>query len=230
MTQPYFNLTLDTSPPADPAVLINSGAASTGSQNVLLTITTSDYTGGAADVTQMLIWGDVDPAADGTVQPTEGASAWIAFAETKVIRLSAGSGRKTIFVILQDDVGNPTVVFSDFIDLNVDVPIVSITTPVSNAKVSLISPFNQSTFSWEVDRAFVAYQVRAVPNAGSSNISGVPLGTTNGSSNVSGTGSFTANTPITTLIKAADLVAASPGNTTKVIKVFAQYEDGTWSA
>lgn len=226
----HFELVLDTTPPANPGLLINGGAAATGSQNVLLTISTSDYDGGAADVSEMKIWGDVDFTADALVQPAEAASPWQVYQPSRVIRLSAGSGRKTIYARLKDDVCNATVVFSDWIDLNTDLPNVTIVTPVDRAKISKTAPCDEATFAWQADRDFVAYMVRAVPNAGSPHNAGVLIATTHGSANTSGTGAFPANTPISTLVNGGDLEAASPGDTAKCIKVFCQDTTGAWSA
>ena len=226
----HFELVLDTTPPANPGLLINGGAAATGSQNVLLTLSTSDYDTGSRDVAEMLIWGDVDPTADALVQPDEAASPWQVYQPSRVIRLSAGTGRKYVYARLKDDVCNATVVFSDWIDLNTDLPNVSIVTPVDRAKISKTAPCDEATFAWQADRDFTAYMVRAVANAGSPQNSGVLIGTALGSANTSGAGAFPANTPITTVINGGDLQAASPGDTSKVIKVFCQDTSGAWSA
>lgn len=226
----HFRLTLDTAPPASPALLVNDGAATTGSQNVLVSVSTSDYEGGDRDVQEMKVWGDVDPAADTTVQATEEASAWTVYQEAKVVRLSSGSGRKRLYARLRDDVCNVTLPFTDFIDLDTDVPVVSITTAVDRGRISKVAPCNRALFVWESSVPFSAYEVRVVPSAGSPHVGGVPVPTTSGSANTQGVGSFPAQTGVATVIDGADLEAASPGDTDKIVKVFVRGLDGVWSA
>lgn len=49
----HFTLTLDTQAPANPTLLLNSGAAMTGAREVAVALSTSDYQAGARDVAQM---------------------------------------------------------------------------------------------------------------------------------------------------------------------------------
>lgn len=225
----YLHIILDTAAPANPAILLNEGAPVTGAQVVQVTLSTDDYEGGQEDVAQMKIWGDVDPTADPLVQPTEGASSWQTFLTSYAVKLAAGDGRKYVRARLRDDVRNETLEFSDFIDLASGVPVVDITTGVDRSRISKISPFHQATFIWESSLPFTEYRVRVVPNAGSPYQAGAPIGSAGGSLNVGGTGSFAADTPITTTIRGADLEVASPGDTTKIVKVFVKGEDGLWS-
>jgi hypothetical protein len=225
----FFTLTLDTSAPANPALLINGGAAVTGAQVAQVVISTTDLDGGARDVTQMKLWGDVDPTADPAVQVHEADSAWIGFDADTVVKLSAGSGRKTLYARLRDDVLNETLPFSDFIDLDTTAPVVTITTAVDRSRISKVPGADTAIFTWQSSRAFTHYEIRVVPNAGSPHQAGVPLHGVNGSTGVSGDGNFGATQPMTTVIKGADLEAASPGDTTKLIKVFVLDTDGAWS-
>lgn len=224
-----FNLALDTAPPANPSVVLNGGAAYTAAVDVLLEVKSSDYPGGAADVTQMLVWGSVNPADDPNVQATEPESTWRPYVPQLTIELSAGAGRKYIYARLRDDVGNESPSVVGFIDLATSLPAVTITTPVDHGRISMVEDFDEATFSWECDTDFVQYEVRAVPSIGSPHTAGVKIGTTNGSLNVGALGAFPAVTPITTTIKGADLLAASPGSTKKIIKVFCADDTGQWS-
>lgn len=225
-----FDLVLDTQAPAKPTLLINGGSALTGDRAAWVEIGTSDYLTGANDVSQMKIWGDVDPSADPSFTVAEADAQWIVFDPQVPVLLSAGSGRKYLYARLRDDVGNESLPFSDFIDLNVDVPVVSVVTAVDRPRISKVSPFNVATFAWEANVAFSEYQVRVVPSHGSPQQAGVLIGTGSGSTSTSGTGAFAAETPIITSITGADLEAASPGDTTKVCKVFVRGTSGTWSA
>lgn len=226
----HFRLSLDTAPPAAPALVIDGGAARTGAQNVAVDLSTSDYEGGARDVQEARVWGDVDPGADPKVQPTEEASLWHVYQPSLVVRLSPGDGRKRLYARLRDDVCNETVVFTDFIDLDTSVPVVSITTPVDRGRVSKVAPCSRALFVWEASVPFAAYEVRVVPSVGSPHVGGVPIPTTSGSANTQGVGSFPAETGIATVVEGADLEAASPGDTEKIVKVFVRAADGTWSA
>lgn len=216
----YFVLELDTRAPANPVLLINGGAAVTGTPEVAVQLDSADYLGGAADVVEMKIWGDVDPTTDATIQTLEADSDWRAFDGELNVRLTAGDGRKHLYAKLRDDVLNVTLAFTDFIDLNSTAPIVEVTTAVDEGKISKVVGANTATFGWESSRAFDRYEVRVVPSIGSPSVAGVLIPSTAGSVNVSGTGSFPADTPITTQVKGTDLQTASPGDTEKIIKVF----------
>lgn len=224
----YFHLELDTRPPATPTLLINGGAAFATVRDVQVALSSADYAGGSADVDDMLIWGDVDPAADPFVQPDEGDSQWLNFTPDYVVRLSPGDGRKRIYARLRDDVCNVTPVFTDFIDLSEGGPSVEIVTPVDRGRISKTAPCDLATFAWEASLAFDRFEVRVVPSIGSPWGAGTIIPTTSGSLNTSGTGSFLAETPIITQIRGADLEAASPGDTSKVVKVFVR-SGGVWS-
>lgn len=224
-----FSLVLDTAAPASPVLSINDGASVTGEQVVWARITTADYDGGADDVSQMKIWGDVDPSADPSITLSEAASAWITYEPLVPVVLSAGDGHKSLYARLRDDVGNMSLAVTDTIDLDTSVPVVTVTTPISRGRISKVTPHHTATFTWKANVDVAAYEVRVVPGAGSPHQSGVLLGTAHGGSNTSG-GPLAADTPVTTLITGADLEAASPGNTAKVIKVFVRTAAGQWSA
>lgn len=225
----YFYLTLDTQAPANPTILLNGGAVNTGSRDVAVSIGTTDYQSGARDVAQMRLWGDIDPAADPLVQPAEVDSAWQTYAADYAVRLSDGSGRKTVYARLKDDVCNETVEFCDFIDFDADLPVVSIVTAIDRGRISKVDPCAVASFQWEASRPFVRYEVRVVPTIGSPHQAGVVIGTAHGSMNTTGVGLFAAATPIVTQVHGADLEAASPGDTTKILKAFVQDQAGAWS-
>lgn len=226
----YFYLELDTRPPANPTLLINGGAAYTGKREVQIAVGTADYQAGSRDVQMMKLWGDVDNGADALVQTTEAASAWQTFDPEYVVRLSNVSGRKTINARLKDDVCNETVTFCDFIDLDLNSPVVTVTQAIDKGRVSKTAPCDAATFGWQSSRAFVRYEIRVVPNVGSPQQAGTVIGTGHGSINVIGVGSFQASTTILSTIKGADLEVASPGDTRKVIKAFVRDSNGVWSS
>lgn len=226
-----FNLVLDTQAPANPSLLINGGAAATGDRDVWLRVATADFGAGANDVFQMKVWGDVEPFVDSAIGAGEFDSQWLPFAEQVAVRLSPGQGRKHVSARLRDDVGNETPAFTDFIDYDTSIPVVTVLHPVDRSRISKVEPYDAATFTWEASVPIIAYQVRVVPSHGSPYQAGVPIRSAYGSENTVGnTVQVPAHTPIITTIRGADLEAASPGNTEKIVKVFAQDATGVWSA
>jgi hypothetical protein len=70
----------------------------------------------------MKIWGAVDAAYDTDVQVAEGDSAWIAYSDTKTIKLSATGGSKTVYCKIRDNVYNATSQLSDAITFRTSGP------------------------------------------------------------------------------------------------------------
>lgn len=221
----YFNLILDTTAPAGVTVSINAAAAYATAQLVNLTIGTSD---GVTTGYQMKIWGTVDTAYDANVQATEGASAWITYATSKQVKLAAGDGTKTIFVKIRDDVLNESAQASGSITLDTTLPTVSISAGPDVTKVSKISTKDTCTLSFTADSHIQAWKVKVVPSSSSIESAGAQIGTTYGSTGVTG-GALAASTPQAVTIKGADLEAASSGDGTKIIKIFIQDDAGNWS-
>jgi len=215
----YFNLVLDTIAPAGVTVKIDGDATYTTDAEVDLTLTCSDE-----DQTgyQMKIWGDVENAA------TEQDASWQTLNLAPTINLSGTDGTKTVNVKIRDDVGNESATASDTIILDTAVPVVTITTP-DKTKISKVATFDTTVFTFSVDIAFVEYKVGVVPAISSIQSQCVVIPTTAGSENTSGTGTFEADTPITVTIKGADLETADAGDGTKIVKVFARNDAGTWS-
>lgn len=225
-----FALSVDTSPPGNPVMVINGGVLSTAQVNASVNLSSAWHAGAnPVTVTDMKIWGDVDLAAEANIQAFEVDSAWQAYTSDHDITLSAVTGRKRLYSRLRDSLGNETPVFGSYIDYNPALPSVSMVVAPLVTKVSLVAGHDEVTFSWECNLAFVHYEVRVMPTSASPYYGGSPLVSVSGSVNVMGTGSFPATTPITTTIKAADLNAASPGDGPKIIKVFVLDALGHWS-
>lgn len=214
----YFNLTLDTLAPSGITLSINEGAQYTTSTTVQLTIGCSDSSNVGY---QMKIWGINGVA-------TESAASWETFSSTKSVTLPSGDGLKTVYVKVRDDVYNESSSASASITLNTAVPTVTITGP-DVSRISKVSPKNVASFSFVADCDFVEYKVKVVPAVSSLEGAGTVIGTTNGSTNMSATGSFKASTAINCTITGADLEAASNGDGSKIIKVFVKNSAGTWS-
>ncbi|MFZ7103343.1 MAG: hypothetical protein ACOWWO_11910 [Peptococcaceae bacterium] len=222
----YFNLTLDTTGPANPSIFIESGATYTTQQLVDCTIGTTD---GDTTGYQMKIWGDVDTAYDVNIQDIETTSSWITFAGAKQIQLAAGNGEKYLYLKIRDDVYNESGQGSDSIILNTTLPAVSITGPDA-AKISKITGKNVCSFSFRADCIFDEYKVKVVAGFGSVHDTGTLIPTSGGSINMSGAdGGYPAATPINCTIYGTDLETVSSGDGVKLIKLFVKDESGQWS-
>lgn len=214
----YFNLILDTLAPSGLTLQINGGAQYTTAQEVTLTISVDD-----ADTSgyQMKIWG-INGAT------TETNASWETYTTSKTVTLPTGDGLKTIYIKVRDDVYNESSSVSSSITLNTSVPTVTITGP-DVTRISKVSPKNVSTFSFISDSNFTEYKVKVVPSSASLQDAGISIGTSGGSTNMSGSGTFEANTAIICKIYGSDLETASSGDGAKIIKVFVKNDAGTWS-
>lgn len=215
----YFNLTLDTLAPAGLTVKVNGDAQYTTSTAVTLTIGVSDS---ATTGYQMKIWG-INEVAD------EASAAWETFATSKSVTLTSGAGLKTVYVKVRDDVGNETAAASDTITLDTAIPVVTVTGP-DKPKISKVSGFDKSIFTFMSDVAFVEYKVCVVPTNSSEENAGTVIPTTGGSINTSGSeGNYPASEAISVTINGTDLATASSGDGVKIVKVFVKTAAGLWS-
>jgi hypothetical protein len=112
MANNYVTITLDTTAPANPSVLIDGGSQYATDTLVDLTIGTDDVN---TTEYQMKIWGSVDTTFDVNVQGTEEASSWITYTTGKQIRISEVEEQKTISIKIRDEVFNESAIVSDTI-------------------------------------------------------------------------------------------------------------------
>lgn len=220
-----FDLTLDTTGPAGVAGSINSAATFTTSRDVLLGPTTTD-----PDTTgyQIKIWGDVDLAANANIQDIEANSTWITLTASMAVRLSTGDGSKTLTWRLRDDLNNPSSTATDSITLDTTVPVVTLDSGPTPARISKQASKDSSDETWHADVDIQAYKVKVVPSTSSIHSAGTLIPTTAGSVNTSG-GAISASTPVTTTIKGTDFETATGGDGTFHVKVFVQDLAGNWS-
>lgn len=214
----YFNLTLDTLAPQGLTIKLNNGSQYTTNKTVQLAVNVTDE---SADGYQMKVWG-VNGVAN------ESDATWETLANIKNVTLSTGDGLKTVYVKVRDDVYNETVAASATITLDTSVPAVTIIGP-DVSKISKTSPKDVATFSFTSNTAFTEYKIKVVPSNSSLHDAGVQIGTANGSTNMSATGTFKASTAISCKVYGKDLEAASSGDGEKIIKVFVKNAHGTWS-
>lgn len=214
----YFNLTLDTLAPQGLTIKLNNGSQYTTNKTVQLAVNVTDE---SAEGYQMKVWG-INGVAN------ESDATWETLANIKNVTLSTGDGLKTVYVKVRDDVYNETAAASATITLDTSVPAVTIIGP-DVSKISKTSPKDVATFSFTSNTAFTEYKIKVVPSNSSLHDAGVQIGTANGSTNMTATGTFKASTAISCKVYGKDLEAASSGDGEKIIKVFVKNAHGTWS-
>lgn len=213
----YFNLTLDTTAPSGGSISL---PARSGSVNITATLS-------ATGASYMKLWGDIC-ATPGGAAITEADASWVAYAGTASIILTAANGTKTVYVKFMDDVGNVSAAASATTIYDSSVPTVTIVGP-DVAKISKVSGYNVSTFSFSADEGFDEWTVRVVPATDSIHTAGTQIPTTGGSTNMSGTTPTAASTAVNCTIYGADLESASAGDGVKIVKVFVKDLTGNWS-
>lgn len=213
----YFNLTLDTTAPSGGSITL---PARSGSVNITAALS-------ATGASYMKLWGDICATPGGAAIPESGAS-WIAYSATASIILTAANGTKTVYVKFMDDVGNVSAAASATTVYDSSVPTVTIVGP-DVAKISKVSGYNVSSFSFSADEDFDEWTVRVVPAADSIHTAGTEIPTTGGSTNMHGTTPTVASAAVNCTIYGADLESASAGDGVKIVKVFVKDLTGNWS-
>lgn len=215
----YFTLTLDTTPPSGAKITI---ASPTNSREIIVTLT-------ATGATQMKLYGDIVSNLSSTTKITESDASWVSYDVSAPVILESGDGAKTVYAKFRDDVGNESIAVSAVVALDTDAPVVVISSGPDYSTISEVSGFDTCTFSWSANEMFSEYKVCVVPASTSEQSVGTEIGMENGSVNMGGTGSFTANQTITSKINGKDLKAASNSDGAKIIKVFVKDAVGNWS-
>ena len=213
----YFNLTLDTTAPSGGSISLPARASSV---NVTATLS-------ATGASYMKLWGDICATAGGTAI-TEANASWVSYDASASLILTSTDGTKTVYAKFKDDVGNESSSVNASTILDTTVPVVTIIGP-DVAKISKVSGFNVSTFSFSADDAFDEWTVRVVPSTDSIHTAGTQIPSTGGSTNMSGTTETAASTAINCTIYGADLETASTGDGAKIVKVFVKDLTGNWS-
>lgn len=231
----YINITLDTIGPGGVSVKINGDEESTTSTSAELTITCSD-----TDLTdyQMKIWGTATAL-------TEDDAEWETFQESKNITLSSKDGIKTVYVKVRDDVWNESVTASDTITLFSKLPTVE-SFRLYVGKISLVQGKNATGGNFYFDEDIDAVKIMIVQdiNAKHDDASNISIPTTNGSYIMNNAEDMLAGNCMEFYDKfcagdegilfceifAGDIVAVSPGDGVKLLKVFVRSAaSGNWS-
>lgn len=231
----FFTIILDTIAPATTAIKIDGGSSYVSDPDRLCTVT---ITTGDTETTgyQMKIWGNVDVTYNTNIAADETNSKWTSYEESKQIKLSEGDGVKHVYCKLRDDVGNESSVVSTQTILDTQVHTVTINSQ-SVQKISAVAGYDTVTFTFYVSdtnpdvTGFIEYKVCCVASESVPAEEATAIGMENGSSNMSGTGTFAFDDPISCTLKTADLIetASGAGDGSKIIKVFAKAQDNSWS-
>lgn len=236
----FQTITLDTTGPSSPTLTLNDGAPETWDRNVTALFRTGD-----ADAIgyEVKVWGDLDltwAIANGLADPAavvpydEADAEWVAWQDTRTLRLSVGDGDKSVSYRFRDDVRNESVSRNESIRLAESAPLaVTVLAPTADT-VSKQAGKDSTDLGWSVDGDFEEYVVKVVPSSlggAAVHTDGVPIPSTGGSLNVAGAlGGYPANTPIVTTIKGADLELAAGAGGAWTVKVFVRDAAGRWSA
>ena len=103
---------------------------------------------------------------------------------------------------------------------------------VSNISTNSISSTGTQncTFDFSVDEDIQAYKIKIVSTGTSAHDSGDQIGTTNGSTNMSGTGTITSGTTTSCSINVDDFKAiATTEGTDYTVRIFCQDIAGNWN-
>lgn len=223
----FVYITLDTTAPTNPTINIEGSATFVTNQLVNLSIGVGD---GSTQGYQMKIWGDVDESYNSSIQSTEESSSWMPYDSAPQVKLSASDGSKQLSMRVRDDVHNPSSIAVDSVNLDTEIPTVTVTQP-DVSKISKIDGKDTASFTFSSNENFVEYKVKLVGATGATHDTGTTIPTENGSRNTSGTEAVTASTVVTVTVKGADLeLAGATTDGQKIIKVFVKDESGLWSA
>lgn len=108
--------------------------------------------------------------------------------------MSDSDGSKTIYLKIRDDVLNVSSQASATTSLDTTLPVANVVTGPDVTKISKVATKDTATFTWKADSKIVAYEVRVVPASDSPHDAGSVIGTTNGSTNTSGSTVINADT------------------------------------
>lgn len=161
------------------------------------------------------------------------------------LEFTTGDGLKTITALLMDEAGNISATGATASAIyDATPPVIDVNAPdynkvskehtsrLTSAGVVITGKYNDvCTFTWSANEALQAFKV-CVNEAGQTAAGATPIGTTNGSQNMSG-GAVEANTDVTSVIFGTDFAATDAVNDTDgayEIIVYGQDESGTWSA
>lgn len=196
---------------------IAGGQTSTPTREVSLTLSSHDHVIGANNVTDVKVWGDVQPGAHTHIGTLEADSDWMRFTPSLPIVLSAGPGTKTINAQIRNAAMLATATITRTITLTDGTPHVSILWKSDRRTIRSGEVGQIFTLAWSSSHAFTAFEVWSVNNLSAARGEGTLL--TSG-------GSGTAGETKTTVLDQDDFDSMN-GTGVRMGKVFVQV-GGIW--
>lgn len=142
-------------------VTIDGGLSGGDFRGVSLSITHRDVYSGYRDITDMLVWGDVDPNFHPRIGQSSGVSDWMNYVALLPIVLSAGAGTKTINCQMRTKARRLLPVASSTYAMTANTP--HITVLRQSRRANLLST-STATLAWSCSHAFASYGVYLAPN------------------------------------------------------------------
>lgn len=220
----FFRLTLDLTAPVLTSITLNGGQSRISTSIVPYSITAT-----GTDIYQMKLW----QSTSGTYDPTlEAAATWTSYSATGNYSLVTSVSGTTYYIWcrIRDDVGNESTTYvSSSIIYDSTAPVVTITGP-DVSKISEVSGFNTSVFSFSANETINQWKVMVVQSESAAHdaATNVQIPATGGSINVTGNTEKAASEAVQVTIKGADLHTAGAEGS-NIIKVFVKDLTGLWS-
>lgn len=205
------------SAPAGADFTIAGGQETTPGREVTLIVSSRDHIVGANNVSDVKVWGDIQPDSNTYMATTEGNADWFRFSPEIDVVLSAGAGTKTINVQIRNAAMMVTDTITRTIDLLDGTPEVAILWRTDRRTIRSASLGSVFSIAWSSSHDYDAYEVRSVTNMNATRDEGTL---------VSSGGSGTAGTVVTSSIDTDDYTL-STGTGVMMGKVFVSV-GGSW--
>lgn len=196
---------------------IAGGQESTPSREVTLTVSSSDHVLGANNVSDVKVWGDVQPNSNPYMGTLEGDADWFRFTPSVPIVLSAGAGVKTINVKIRNAAMLSTNTITRTITLLDSTPHVSVLWKTDRRTIRSGQVGRNFSLAWSASHDYTAFEVWTVSN--------LLAGRNEGTLIASG-GAGTAGSVVTTALDQDDFEGGN-GTGVRMGKVFIQV-GGAW--
>lgn len=149
--------------PRETTMVVASALNVIASRRVAVSFDSIDWVQGFDNVTEMKVWGSIDPAYHPEVYgTTEGASRWMPYSETQQVVVSVGNGVKTISAKIRNSGGVESDTMEATFTLTSDVPHAVI---LWQSERRLYSSTDVFEFGWNCSRNFDTAEVRMAPTA-----------------------------------------------------------------
>jgi len=228
-----FPVILDSTPV--PQVMINGGALATSDPGITVSIYAPTRLEGPKHIDAVMILGDVNTAADPSIQANVPNSSWMPYRHEYKVILSPGAGTKEITVYLRSrsrttSSNTASIAYT----VNAAAPIVNmLRVPATAWKDNRIATFAQwIEFDYTIDQDCTQIEIRGVTTASAPRTAGTQIRSTGGTFVAGGVFTSVGLFPSLCRVSMADIVAAGGlAEGPSMVKVFARrVGDGVWSS